>query len=232
MIQFDNKKKAMTALIILAVIYSVIVFALPFTKNMVFVVSYLFSMLSILGQIYTWNWGWKGRESIQSKFYGYPVIAISMVYMAVQIAVSLLFMLLAGWTAIWIPVVIYVLFLGIALIGCIAADIARTEIERVGMEQVRDTQCIKKLRAKSEALYQNSIGSVIENTMGELCRELKYSDPVSSEELKPTEDEMVLLLNQISEKLKQKQYDTVIELANNFREKLRYRNQMCKVVKN
>lgn len=232
MIKFSNKKKAIAALVILAVIYTIIVFVLPFTKNIIFTVSYIFSIVAIIGQIFVWNLGWHDRESMQSKYYGYPIIAIGMVYMTVQMVGSLIFMAFAGVAKLWFPVVFYVLILGVMLIGCIAADIARSEIERVGMEEVRDTKCIKSLRAISAALYQNSIGSEIENTMAELCNELKYSDPVSLYELKAAEDEMVMIMNQISENQKQRQYDEVIKLANSFKSKLQYRNQMCKTMKN
>lgn len=231
MIQFDNRKKAIMALMILAVMYTVVVFALPLVKNSVFVISYLFALLAVVGQTAVWHFGWHGKESIQSKFYGYPVIAIGMVYMLVQLGGSLLFMLLARWVPLWIPSVLYVLLLGVMLIGCIAADIARTEIERVEKEQTRDTQCMRKLRAMCTALYQNSMGSETEGVLDGLCWALQYSDPVSTEELKPEEEEMLLLMNQMAEKQEQGQYGQVLVLADRMKKKLQYRNQMCRAGK-
>lgn len=231
MIQFDNRKKAVMALVILAVMYTIVVFVMPFNKNAVFVVSYLFALLAVMGQAAVWHFGWHGKESIQSKFYGYPVIAIGMVYMLVQLGVSLLFMILARWVPLWIPAVLYVVLLGVMMIGCIAADIARTEVERVEQEQTRDTQCMRKLRAMCTALYQNSMGSETEEVMGDLCRELQYSDPVSTEELRPEEEEMLLLLKQMEEKQEQGQYDQVLVLADRMKKKLQYRNQMCRAGK-
>lgn len=140
-------------------------------------------------------------------------------------------MLLARWVPLWIPSVLYVLLLGVMLIGCIAADIARTEIERVEKEQTRDTQCMRKLRAMCTALYQNSMGSETEGVLDGLCRALQYSDPVSTEELKPEEEEMLLLMNQMAEKQEQGQYGQVLVLADRMKKKLQYRNQMCRAGK-
>lgn len=58
--------------VVLAV-YNVIVFAVPFPKNAVFFVSWVFSLIAIAAQVYVIRTAFYKGESTTSKFYGFPI---------------------------------------------------------------------------------------------------------------------------------------------------------------
>ena len=71
-------------LAILFVVFTVVVFAVPFVKNAVFWVSYLFVMLAIGVQGYAIHTAFSKEEPVTSKLYGFPVARIGFIYLVAQ----------------------------------------------------------------------------------------------------------------------------------------------------
>ena len=91
------KKNAIRWWIVLGVVlvvYHVLVFALPFPKTSVFVVSYLFSLAAILAQIYVIRTAFYQGEGVKSKFYGFPIAKLGVVYLVLQLILGFVFMAL------------------------------------------------------------------------------------------------------------------------------------------
>ena len=109
--------------------FSVVAFAAPFTRNNVFWVSYGFGAFAILAQIIVFQKAFHQGETVTSKFFGFPIARIGVVWMAAQVVLSLVYMALAVHIAAWIAVVASVVLMGVALAGLIAADTARDEVE-------------------------------------------------------------------------------------------------------
>ena len=97
--------------------FCVIAFVVPFAKTAVFWLSLVFGVIAIVVQLYTMPRAMAGDT--RSKFYGFPTLRISFIYLAVQLILSLLFMALAAIAPFWIPTVLYLVLLCAALIGCI-----------------------------------------------------------------------------------------------------------------
>lgn len=66
---------------VVLVVYNVLAFALPFPKTGSFVVSYLFSMVAILAQIYVIRTAFYRGEGVKSKFYGFPIATLGVIYL-------------------------------------------------------------------------------------------------------------------------------------------------------
>ena len=79
---------------VVLVVYNVLAFALPFPKTAVFAVSYLFSMIAILAQIYVIRTAFYRGEGVKSKFYGFPIAKVGVIYLAIQLIGGLVFMAL------------------------------------------------------------------------------------------------------------------------------------------
>ena len=74
---------------VVLVVYNVLAFALPFPKTAVFAVSYLFTMIAILAQIYVIRTAFYRGEGVKSKFYGFPIAKLGVIYLAVQLLAGL-----------------------------------------------------------------------------------------------------------------------------------------------
>ena len=115
---------------VVLVVYNVLAFALPFPKTAVFAVSYLFTTIAILAQIYVIRTAFYRGEGVKSKFYGFPIAKLGVIYLAVQLIAGLVFMALGLIVPVWLPLALYVVLLGVAAAGFVAADAARDEVVR------------------------------------------------------------------------------------------------------
>ena len=80
-----NSSKGYVILGILFVLVSVIAFAVPLAKTAAFWISYAFTVIAFAAQIVIWKAALGRAESLKSKFLGFPVVHIGMVYLVVQI---------------------------------------------------------------------------------------------------------------------------------------------------
>ena len=69
--------------VILLIVFSVITFVLPFKKNTLFWLSYAFGVFAILFQLYVLMKAFHGTESVRSRFYGFPIAKVGLIYMVI-----------------------------------------------------------------------------------------------------------------------------------------------------
>ena len=114
---------------VILLMYHLVVFLLPFEKGPIFFVSYAFTLIAfIVGGSAVYH-AFKKPEA-KSKFYGFPVARVGLIYLAVQLVLSLLFMILGELIIWWIPVLLYAAILGAGLLGLIATEMTTEEIVR------------------------------------------------------------------------------------------------------
>lgn len=130
--------------VVLAV-YNVIVFAVPFPKNAVFFVSWVFSLIAIAAQVYVIRTAFYKGESTTSKFYGFPIAKLGVLYLIVQLALGLMFMALgfALTIPLWVPLVLYIVLLGAAAVGLISTEATRDEIVQQDKKLKKDVSCMR-----------------------------------------------------------------------------------------
>ena len=92
--------KGYIILAILLVVFSVIAFAAPFSMKAPFWIAYVCGVIAIAFQLYVFNVAFANGEDVKSRFYGFPIAKIGVVYMIVQLIVSLIEM----GTAFIVPV--------------------------------------------------------------------------------------------------------------------------------
>ena len=91
-----NQIRGWIVLAVFFIIDSVIAFALPFAHTAVFWLSYIFSVIAIAVQVYVMQVAFCKEKSVKSKFYGFPVANVGVIYMLAQLVLSLVFMALAA----------------------------------------------------------------------------------------------------------------------------------------
>ena len=226
-----NQKRTLVVLAIVLIVFSILGFALPFKKNGLFWLSWLFGVLAIAVQVYVLKIAFNGADSVKSNFYGFPIAKIGIIYMVVQLVLSLIFMTLAAVAPIWIAVVLYVLALAAAAIGFIGADAMRDEIGRQDVKLETDTSCITTLRSLVYPLAVRCNDADAKAALIELADEFRYSDPVSNDALKTIETELETAVAKLQEAVSAGNAEQITGECRKVSELLTERNRLCKLNK-
>ena len=216
---------------VVLVVYNVLAFALPFPKTAVFAVSYLFTMIAILAQIYVIRTAFYRGEGVKSKFYGFPIAKLGVIYLAVQLIAGLVFMVLGLIVPVWLPLALYVVLLGIAAAGFVAADAARDEVVRQEVKLEKDVSRMREFQAKGRALVTLNQIPEAARPLEKLAENLRFSDPVSSEALTEIEDQLAECLAQLQEAVSAQKTEQILSVCREAERILAERNQLCKLSK-
>lgn len=216
---------------IIFVVFSVIAFAVPFAKTGVFWVSYIFGLTAIASQIYFFKISFSKGESVKSKFYGFPISKIGVIYLAVQLILSLLEMIMAAIIPLWVSVIINILPVTFAAIGSIAADMMRDEIEKQDVQIKKDVNNMRALQSLSATLPSMCQDEEVKKMLTELADDFKYSDPVSSEKTTEMETELKFMVNEIQRALIDIDLDAAKGFCVRAKASLSERNRVCKLEK-
>ena len=95
------------------------------------------------------------------------------------------------------PLVLYVLLLGAAAVGFVAADAVREEIVRQEVKQEKQISQMRELQARASGLPGQCQDPELRRILQKLSDNLRFSDPVSSPALEEIESELSDLLEQI-----------------------------------
>ncbi len=226
-----NQKRIIIAAAIIFVVFSVIAFAVPFPKGGVFWVTYLFSVISLAVQPFVMKKAFDGENDINSKLYGFPIARISVVYCIAQTVLSLVFMALGKWLAVWVVVVFDVLLLGAAAVGFIGADAMRDEIVRQDKKLVKNTKYMNDLSSKVNVLVDQCGDEDVRKAVAKLAENIKYSDIVSSEALKDIEADLSSCVDELQGAVVDGEKESALSLTVKAEGLLAERNRLCKLNK-
>ena len=182
-----NSSKGYAILGILFVLVSVIAFAVPLAKTTAFWISYAFTVIAFAAQIIIWKSALGRTEALKSKFLGFPVIHIGIVYLVVQIIAFSVFLFIPT-LPIWSAVVACAVIAGVSAVCMIASDVGRSEIERVSAKVQEKTFFIKQLRTEIELLADAETDVAVKSALTQLAEKIRYSDPMSNEQIADIED--------------------------------------------
>ena len=218
-----NRVRFYIILAIVLAIFSAIAFAAPFGHSVVFWLSYVFGVVSIAVQAYSWPKAFS-REGARSKVYGFPIARVTTIYMIVQLILSLIFMIAGAKVPVWIPVILYVVLLGLAAIGLIAVEVTRDEVERQETVKEVKTGTMKALQAKASAMAVSGNEPERKIALDQMAEAFRYSDPVSSDATQKLEMKLEVMLDELQE-------NGNADLVNRIESVLSERNQICKMSK-
>ena len=218
-----NRVRFYIVLAIVLAIFSAIAFAAPFGHSVVFWLSYVFGVVSIAVQAYSWPKAFS-REGARSKVYGFPIARVTTIYMIVQLILSLIFMIAGAKVPVWIPVILYVVLLGLAAIGLIAGEVTRDEVERQETVKEVKTGTMKALQAKASAMAVSCNDPEKKKALDHMAEAFRYSDPVSSDATQKLEMKLEVMLDELQE-------NGNADLVNRIESVLSERNQICKMSK-
>lgn len=225
------KKRGVAGYLVLAIVlamFSVISFAPPFKMNGTFWIAYVSGVIAILFQIYVFKISFEKGKDAKSKFYGFPIASIGVVYLVIQLVISIVEMVVAKFIPSWISVVLNVIILAMALLGCIAADMMRNEIVKQDIEIKTDVSNMRDLQSMSASIVGMCKDNETKKELQEVADEFKYSDPVTSESTAELENELKTMVGEIQRAVIDGDMAGVSGLCVRVKGVLAERNRVCK----
>lgn len=223
-----NRIRFYISLAAVLVAFCVIALVVPFVRSACFWLSFAFGVLAIGVQLYTMPRAMRGK--LRSKFYGFPILRISFIYLAAQLVLSLLFMALAKWVPVWVPTVLYLVLLCAALIGFVGADSVRDEVVRQDDRTKRQVSVMRAFQSQVANLSINCDESC-KAELDKLADEFRYSDPVSSDAITDAEDELRCCIDELQRAVAENQSEDISRLCRKTSLVLAERNRLCKLNK-
>ena len=219
-----NSTKGYVILGILFALVSIIAFAVPTAKTATFWIAYVFTAAAFAAQIGIWKTALGKAETLKSKFLGFPVVHIGIVYAVIQVIAFAVFMFVPTLPA-WSAIVTCSVITGVSAVCMISADAGRDEIERVEAKVQKKVFYIRELQADIELLADNETNADVKTALTQLAEKIRFSDPMSSEQLADLE-------NKISSKVAElKAAPNKVEIITELNSLLDERNKKCKNLK-
>ena len=218
---------------ILLALYLVITLAVPFPRTAAYWVAFVFGLIAIAAQVYVMRAAFDHGEPVKSKFYGYPIARIGIIYLVLQIVVSLLIMALgfAFKVPAWAALIVCVLLLGVSAIGFIAADIMRDEVERQDAALKTNVKTMRALQSKAASIAGLCADPETKKTLVSLADKFRYSDPVSSDAVAEIEADLVSTVDELQTAVVDGDLAAAKQLCAKIEAKLNERNRICKLNK-
>ena len=229
-------KKQIRPLIVFAVVfivYQILAFMLPFVHTGVFWVGYVFGMIAIIVSALIFVLAFGKDDTAKSRFYGFPIERVGLIYFCIQIAFSFLTMALA-WIVIlpiWPFALVSILLLAAAVLGTVATDITRDEIERQDVQLKKDVSAMRELRSLGNSLVAQCQDADAKTELKSLADMLDYSDPVSNDATVALEAELKTALEEIQQALVENDSESIVPLCKKAEAMLAERNRLCKLNK-
>lgn len=191
-----SKKSGYAVLGIAFIVFSIIVFVSPIEKSLSFWVAYTFSVVAFALQIPVGKKALKHPE-LKSKFMGYPILYIGISYLIIQLFAAIVIMLIPE-VPTWIPIIVCVILLSIACIGMISENMAREAVEQAEAKIQSKVSFIRSLQADVEILAAQEDNAKVKAKLQSLAQAIRYSDPMSSEQLSGLEETISQKISSLS----------------------------------
>lgn len=223
------KKENLRSYILLAFVFVIYVVAtIPFPKTVIFWIAFSFSLFAIISQLYTIRILKNGKARIKDRFYDYPQLRVSVLYLIIQIGVSILLMFLSEKIPVFAAVLVEVILLAVAVAGNFAVQAATGEVIRQETEIKRELAKMEELQEQIMRLIAQCDEGKKKEILQRLAEEVRYSNPVSNGISEEIEEEITVLFSEIEERILDDDLENAETLCDRMRGLLRERDRICK----
>ncbi len=230
-----NRKKHLTrSIIILAIVlilFCILAFAIPFVRGGVFWLSFIFTLIALCAQFYVLKTSFDHGESARSKFYGFPIARIGLIYLVIQLVAGFVCMALGLFLPAWVALVVFVIILTAAAIGLITTEGIRDEVERQDETLKKNVTNMRALQSKAAAIAAQCEDGGAKKALTALADKFRFSDPVSSEATAEAEAGLAALTDELQAAVLDKDYGAAVSLAGKLEAALSERNRLCRLGK-
>lgn len=229
-----DKKKIITNISIYAialVIFNIISFVIPFKHIGIFWVAYAFGMVAILALFGVEILAFMGKTTLREKIYAFPVFKLGLVYLLVQLGITLVFYIITLFVKtcpVWIAWVICPIVLGVFAALVLLTDTTRDVIVEVEEETERQTVQVKSFRINIDSILRRVEDKELLKKLEKLSDIAKYSDPVSNETLYDIEAEITDKIAQINACIRNGNLEEAKDITEQTIDLFEDRNALCK----
>ena len=221
---------ALTVALLLGVL-NLIAFVVPFARTPVFWLSYAFTSAAIVAQLPLSLYAFSAKGGARNSLYGFPIARLATLYLLAQSIIGLLNMAMGAWIPFWVALVIEVVMLVLAVIGCMATTAIRDEIQRQDIALQKDVSVMRELQSRAGALVGQAQGSNAQELLRKLADDFRCSDPVSSAATASLESDLRANMDDLERALNDGDMESVSKLCPKATALLAERNRICKLNK-
>lgn len=188
-----RKNPLVMILCILIIVFNLISFLIPVRSvhPASFWCADLFMVLAIAFQYYTAVSAFDKYQGMLSKVYGCPVLGVSMRYLTWQAIVSVIVIVLCAFgvmVPIWLVLILGIGLFAYACIGLIGFEQNREIIENLEESFRAQTSFMQGFAADVRSMIALTEDEETKKKLEKLAEEIRYSDPVSSDEISEQEN--------------------------------------------
>lgn len=218
---------------IIAVVFILITLVVPFDKPAASWAMFAFSLISIVFGGFMCLLAFKNTEKLMSKFYGFPVFRIGVLYIGIQLILTVIIYIIGANIDVpfWVGFLISILLLGAAAIGCITTDNARDIVEEIDQKEYVSTRQITLFQVDISEIVEMCKDEEVKQPLKKLAEKFKYSDPVSSPATADKEKEISDELENLKDLIRKGTKQDIITEIEKITILLSTRNKMCEIGK-
>ena len=220
--------RILAAFVVLLVLYCLVAFVIPFVKTAAYWASFVFTLIAFSVVAVSIYIAFVKNPDAKSRFYGFPIAKIGVIYGLVQLIAGLIFMALSQWVPVWAAILVYAIALGAAVIGLVSAEAVVSEIQVQDVKLKKDVSLMRSLQSKVNQMAAQSENAEIKA----LADEFRYSDPVSNDAIADAEADLVAAVDELQTAYVDDDSEAVATLCCKASALLAERNRLCKLNKN
>lgn len=190
---------------------------------------YAFIVIAFIGQLLCAHKAFKA-ENITKFFYNLPIITISFTGLILTLIFGGACMIIPGLPN-WVGIIVCMIILAFCAVSVIKAGAAAEVVEQIDKKTAEKTSFIKSMTVKCENITALAKSDDVKKECKKVCEAVRYSDPVSADELAETEAEIERKLDEFKNAVEDDNADKVNALAGDVVTLVGDRNRMCKGMK-
>ena len=194
-----------------------------------FWVGYVFIMLAFVGQLVCAYLALR-EDDVKKLFYNIPLVTISYTGLILSFICGGLCMLISS-LPYWVGVILCAAVLAFTAIAVIKASMAAELVSETDEKLKVSTALMKTLTAEAKGLEAKAQTEEIKAACKKAYEALRYSDPMSSEELAEAEGQIAEKLNELKAAVGTADNESVNELTAVLLTLIKERNDKCKLLK-
>lgn len=224
------KKRLLRGSVCLGVVlalYLLVAFLIPFAKTAIFWLSFGFTLAAFGVTAFSLYIAFLKKPDARSRFYGFPIAKIGVIYGGAQLLLGLVFMALGKWLPVWVAALVYAIALGAAVIGLVSADAVAEEIHTQDEQLKANVAFMRALQSKvNQMAAQCSLPEI-----KQFSEEVRYSDPVSSDALADIERDLSAAVDELQAAIVDGDNASASQLVKKADNLLKERNRLCRLNK-
>lgn len=190
---------------------------------------YAFIVIAFIGQLLCAYKAFKA-ENITKFFYNLPIITIGFTGLILTLIFGGACMIIPGLPN-WVGIIVCMIILAFCAVSVIKAGAAAEVVEQIDKKTAEKTSFIKSMTVKCENITALAKSDDVKKECKKVCEAVRYSDPVSVDELAETEAEIERKLDEFKNAVEDDNADKVNALAGDVVTLVGDRNRMCKNLK-